>query len=67
VTHLTPPELEEIFAALSRALNEVAAAERVTFLAKLAMLLADEVADGGRVRELIASAQQDLEKAPAAR
>jgi len=59
--NMTPPELEETFAAIGRALNEVPAAERVTFLAKLALLLANELGSPQRVRELVASAQQDLE------
>jgi hypothetical protein len=65
--NMTAPELEETFAAISAALNEVAAAERVTFLAKLALLLANEQGDPQRVRELVARAKQDLELPPSAR
>ncbi len=65
--NMTPPELEETFAAISRALNEVDAAERVTFLAKLALLLANEQGDPQRVRELVAQAKQDLEPPPGER
>jgi hypothetical protein len=56
-----PAELEEIFAALARALDAVGPAQHVAFLGKLALLLAAELGDPARFDALLANARQDLD------
>ena len=56
-----PAELEELFATLARALDEVGPAQHVAFLSKLALLLASELGDPARLAELVADAKQDLD------
>ena len=57
-------ELEEIFAALARALDEVGAARHVAFLSKLSLLLAAEQNDPARFAELLENARRDLDTDP---
>jgi hypothetical protein len=58
-----PAELEEIFAALARALDEVGPPLHVALLSKLSLLLATELRDPARFAELLAKARRDLDQA----
>jgi len=57
--------LEELFQALSEALDRVGPANHAALLAKLALLLGRELDDPERLRELLASAALDLVEPPA--
>ena len=57
---MTSADVEEVYEALAHALDAVPAGSRELVLAKLALLLAHEVGDAARVRQLIGSALADL-------
>ncbi|MCC7411208.1 MAG: DUF2783 domain-containing protein [Gammaproteobacteria bacterium] len=62
---LDPAALERIYEALARALDAVDPADESLFLAKLALALANEIGDVGRIEAAIASARAGLPATPA--
>ena len=58
---MTPADLETVYEALAEQLDAIGSAQRELYLAKLALLLAHEIADAGRVRSLVAEAASNLE------
>lgn len=53
-------ELEQVYECLAEAIDTVGKEQEALLLAKLCMLLANQVADLERVKEAIATAQQNL-------
>lgn len=58
---MTPIELEKVYEALARKIDDVPSDKRELFLAKAALLLAQALNDGGRVIEIINEASANLE------
>mgnify|MGYP001261386261 FL=1 len=58
---MTPRDVEIVYEALARTLDNTAAEKRDLFLSKLALLLAHELADADRVCRLIEEAAQNLD------
>jgi hypothetical protein len=57
--HLSTDDLEAVWVALSEAVTRTGARDRV-FLAKLALLCANEIGDRAAVERLIATAERNL-------
>jgi len=57
---MTSADLETVYEALAEKLDAVDAGKRELYLAKLALLLAHELADADRVRQLIAEAANNI-------
>jgi len=55
-----PAELEELFALLARALDDVGPERQLALLSKLALLLGAELGSPARLAELIEEAKRDL-------
>ena len=58
---MTPGEVETVYEALATTLDSVEASRRELFLANLALLLAHDIADTGRVRRRIDEAARNLD------
>lgn len=59
---MTPADLETVYEALAEQLDAVDAETRELYLAKLALLLAHEIADAKKVLQQIADAAENLEE-----
>ena len=60
---MTPLDLEKVYDALAQSLDAVGPEKSELFLAKLALLLANDIGDSGRVLTLIEAAKCHLEAA----
>jgi len=60
---LESSELEQVYEALAKALDNVAEADREMFLCKLSLLMAREMPDAAQVTNMIQAAQNHLETA----
>ncbi len=58
---MTAQDVETVYEALAEQLDAVTAGKRELFLAKLALLLAHDLGDAGRVKTRIAEAADHLE------
>lgn len=58
---MTPVELEKIYEALAEKIDDVPSDKRELFLAKLVLLLAQEISDESRVNELVIVAGANME------
>lgn len=58
---MTHADLESVYEALAEQLDAIGPDHRELYLAKLALLLAHEIADAGRARSLVAEAASNLE------
>ena len=62
-TSVTSPNLEDVYAALAAAIDEAGPRYEGLLLSKLALLLAHELNDPGRVLDLMEQALDDLDQA----
>lgn len=57
---MTSADLETVYEALAEKLDAVDAGKRELYLAKLALLMAHELADADRVRQLISESANNI-------
>lgn len=57
---MTPADLETVYEAMAEQLDAIDPGKRELFLAKLVLLLSNELADAERVRQRIAEAADNL-------
>lgn len=57
---MTQADLEQVYEALAQAIDRVAPNQAQVYLAKVALALADELADSDRVRAVIAECETGL-------
>jgi len=58
---MTPADLETVYEAMAEQLDAVPPGKRELFLAKLVLLLSNDLADAERVRQRITEAADNLE------
>ncbi|MCK7610850.1 DUF2783 domain-containing protein [Roseibium sediminicola] len=58
---MTPADLETVYEAMAEQLDAIAPTKRELFLAKLVLLLSNDLADAERVRQCIAEAAGNLD------
>ena len=61
MTQKNPANMEDVYAALAEGIDAVGPEKEAMFLAKVALLLAQELGDCDRALELISSAQGNMD------